>query len=781
MKLPKLHPALLKTPALHGLRNSREPKQIKRLGEPVAHDIVHNCLTCSRWPSCLDSKKSGHFRCSRYREATIESTDIESLMRHMDGLPELSPEKVEESEFNNVDTEDALIELIEKVLNSNIPIPPDLKIDDRDIPEAKNLMEWTTSSKFAGVGVPPFPRQIEIGTKLFSEYCPKCSDAEWFDEMPHDTPIPEMLDRVVFLEHGKCPQCNRTRNQLVHKGWLLDPFSLIGVAGQRSAKTTSVVLWDSYNDHRILKTPNPAGVYGLLSSQTLMTSFTAMTFGQAVENIWVPFRAILTEYPWYKTYHNFLESEAHRLGEELHVISEQFARYRHRNFFISPASPSKRTMRGRTRVGAVADEIGWFPLARAGDKKGKGQDFERLDARGVRDALVNSLFTVKNAYRRRLEEGYNVPKPVFYAVSSPQSVNDAIMTFYREAQGSKEIYSFLYETWNFNPLIKRSDLDEYFRNDAIAANRDFGCVPPIGEGLFLNDTKALEKCFTKKINPMHVKSFIGLSKTGQRITTSSVKMLSNKPPSHPTVLCVDVGLVNNSFAFSVVGIDDDYVYQDPEDTGTHLNPVKVFAVGEVIPQPGTRISITHLYNGCLKPICDFFNVSYFVSDRWNNVKIAQDLENEYEITPLEYQCKWVDFDNTRELLYTGNLTLPKLDSTREELMETVLDDYPENFRRRPTDHLFYQMATVREHTNVTVTKGDGVTDDLFRTIVLGVAMLQDDEIFEFIETNANEMAEERTAIGISQGYSAGGSNTASGKSITNGNGVTVAGLFKYGR
>lgn len=1262
---------VLQAPSLHGVSTARPPKQARRLGEAAPCDILHNCLTCSRWPSCVDNHKSAFYRCTRYREAVLdESLDLEGIMATSDLYAPDAP-TVSEKEFD-VATEDDLNTIIEKILSSNVPIPPDLKVDDRDIPQAANLMEWLTDPQFAGVGVPPFPRQVELGIKLFAEYCPKCSDTDWFDEMPHDVPIPEIRDRVVFLENGVCPCCSRTRNDLIRKGWLLDPFSVVGVAGQRSAKTTSVIMWDAYNDHRILKTPNPAALYGLLSSQTLMTSFTALTFGQAVENIWVPFRSVITEYPWYKNYHAFLDAESHRLGEDLYTVSEQFARYRHRNFFISPASPSKRVMRGRTRVGAVClsgdalittteglipietmaqteheydvivdgriercrgawctgvhttyeitmengvtlratadhkfptynvatktyetvalrdmttdhrllwdgsgsrfrnkiplsfedfiapdvynndieehertlqgqrrkailsfrghfymedilrvlgvrdedknpitvitsklrragfisatreptftgyrnryrvlnndfdaymrlleqerrnsgrthrrvvptndrrnamtypkymcqklawllaamvcdgsyrsdvefsyntsntdklntflshlkdlfnyeptvtsttvktdrmtqmykvhlgqggfklfmrhvgltsataydketpwsvlqgpddaayaylasyalhaggmkrnrllfhsvsftsregiqlllarlgyyarnrgnltvsvfgpqqvrrlykkfckygnvenidkyeygdvtftgdklnpnylnshggkhkvaaptpapgrkdtlllgvrsikkygkekvytmnvdsraheyvangiksrncDEIGWYPLARTGAKKGNagGQDFERLDARGVRDALVNSLFTTKAAYRQRLEEGYHVPKPVFYAVSSTQSVNDAIMTFYREAQGSKEILSFIHPTWEFNPKIKRSDLDEYFRNDVVAANRDFACIPPIGEGLFLSDAKATAKVFGKKYNGFATQTFAGLSKTGKKITTSRVKMLTNMAPDYPVILAVDVGLTNNSFSFSIVGLPNDYEPCDPEDRGTHLNPVQVFAVGEVIPQPGTRISITHLYDGCFKALMELYDIAYFVSDRWNNVKIAQDLEENFDVVPIEYQCKWDDFSNLRELIETGNIELPKMESSPNDVLETTLDNYPDVFRRRPIDHLYYQMCTVREQTNVTVLKGDGVTDDSFRTIVLGAALMQDEEVFEFIETNRNGYSQENTgALGVTQGYSSGGSATG-GQTITNQSGVTVAGLFR---
>lgn len=1213
--------------------NVRREKPIQ-LGDPAKHDMMHNCMTCMKWSVCKDNHKSAHYRCTKYREATIEATSIETIMSEGDDWSSNKTTTEEDFQklFDEANAEQSITDMIEKVLSTNIPIPPDLRINDKDIPVAKNLLEWTTDRKFSGGMQTPFPRQIEIGTKVYGEFCPRCSDMEWWEDMPVDAPLPEIQDRVVFLEDGRCPTCKVRRNTLIARGEMHDYFSLILLAGQRSAKTSSAILWESYNTHRTLKLPNPSGVYGLLPSQPIYSTYTALTFGQAVENVWVFFKNILKDYPWYKQYHEFLDIKGQELGEELYHISEVFARYRHRNLFLSPSSPSKRVMRGRcitgssivntnagflqmkelvrkdgykkvkkklsidgpngpqsvshtysdldrtikitthnglkiegtyehpmlvltsdleykwmrldelkighyivsktrfnqpqfgnysitkemagllgyltangrgtsfssdqsqvvatfskyaktegylaspwtkhagkvavynlkrdthpipfkqrlieygytyknsrtkqipisirtaskeiiheyleayfecdsgingggdnklgsqrpntinvssaskkfidqmqvlllmiygiaskrsvkttydqlnketgefnqernhyilsirdkdaqlflytfrrakvqryanrlhenlnpskysvrvvpyvldylsniwkqhqpvsekgnrskyivladgskiknnirpprtfsktgcehlpkaafdkvdwqaivdrlklmnknaaekleevldydahyeqitsikftkskkrvydvtvpsdhaftanglqshnTRLGALVDELGWFPLARKGDsKKGSAADFERLDARGVRDALFNSMFTIRNAYMRRLEEGFHVPKPVFMTASSPQAYNDAIMTIYREAKNSRFDLALKYPTWEYNPTVSEESLEPEFERDPVAAARDFACEPPIGEGLFLNDTEATAKCFDRhRINAIQVSTFVGLSKTKKKITTSTLKIVSNVEPDFPCVVAVDVGLVNNSLAFSIISLPNDYDESDePEDRGTHLNPVQVFACGEIIPRDGTRISLTHWYMNCLVPLCAHFNVAYFISDRWQNAKIASDLENEMDVNPIEWKCTWEDFENTRELIYTGNIKLPKLDTKHSELLETTLDNYPDTFRRSPIDHLYFQMATVKESTNVTVLKGDGVTDDLFRTIVLGSALMQDEEVFEYISTHRNgySTTESRGPIGMvvkaGQGMKAGG-NTLS----TNGRGI----------
>ena len=147
------------------------------------------------------------------------------------------------------------------------------------------------------------------------------------------------------------------------------------------------------------------------------------------------------------------------------------------------------------------------------------------------------------------------------------------------------------------------------------------------------------------------------------------------------------------------------------------------------------------------------------------------MEDGYEVIPLEHKCTWVDFEATRELLYSGNLMLPRLTESFEDITKTTLDNYPECFRNRPVDHLAWQFATVRESTGVTVLKGDGGTDDTFRTIVLGVAKLQEEDILEdLLNVGTKEQKQEQVlsmVVKMSTGgsgiRSSGGSNIAFSK------------------
>lgn len=1207
----------------------KERKDVRRIGDEQKANIVFNCITCSRWPVCHDPKKSVMYKCSRYKEAVIDGSSIEEILKNPEDLDYSSTEVEEEDFYIKGDDEETIEDMIAKVINSNVPVPPDLRIDDREIPLAKNFYDWVTNKELGGQSQNPFPRQLEYGARLFGDVCSHCSDLDWFDNVKVNTPLGHFPERLVFFENGKCPKCGSRRGEqilnheienyygviglagqrcitgdslvttthgfkymkeLIHpsyqegfnkfkyseaprkgryecfevalengytekpsdffisakektitvktelgysiegsfdhpvmtqRGWVKlkdlneedllkiqvgqnvwssvdyvdvdtaklmgyivseghyvgsrngdklysikitnkDPkvlsfcleqarklgyeseikhyeervsevliknlkavdkktlslhfgdeiyrsatqripdsilkssksvmssflrglfegdgginsslleyttiskklakeiqivlanfgiftylreftayatnsethcgtkaysvsingrdslrvfekeigfeserkrrglsklinvakevpyktdtllqslqdsiislltniqnsvsvfktrgsktrctlrslgirldrlsrqeyqlsrlnalkiinslqkwehFSLIpsefkgelakykdelssnyyyskiaslkiskkkkvtydftvpnahrfmanGIINHNSGKTSTAILWDSYNLHRMLKLPSPQGVFSTLDTQVFTYTYTALTFNQAVSNVWNPYMNTIRNLPWFKNYHSFLRRKGNQLGEELFHLGEHMIRYRHRNLILNPAGPSKRNMRGASRVTGLVDEAGYFLLSL---KSGKG-DPERLDALGVFTALNNSLFTLKSSHRRKIEEGYDdLPKPMMYAISSPSAYNDFIMTSYRLYRNSTEFFAYKAKTWNFNPLIKKSDLAEDFRTKPVEAARDYECNPPIGESLFINQTKSLEPAFTYGPNKIVTSTSKAKSKSGVNMTSAEVHIKTNKFPTYGTVLCIDLGLVNNSLSFSIVGLPDEYE-EDllPEDRGTVLTPVQVFAVGEVIPLNDTKISLTDVYTKCFIPLIESFNVMYCYSDRWNSEKILQDMEASHDVVPVPHKCNWEDFENTRDLLYSGNLMLPKTQNTLQENMETVLDNYPEVFRGKPVDHLQWQFMTVKEHTNVTVIKGDGGTDDAFRTIVLGVHALQDLEVVEELLKGKTAQVVIKPFLGMTGKLSGGGGNAAASTASSGG-------------
>ena len=751
-------------------------RRAEKLGTPLASDLLNNCLTCMRWSVCPDADKSPDYRCTMYNQAIIDGDDLESLIADTDDDPEyrvgdetiFDPEDFEDME----EAEASMTSMIEAVFASNVPVPPDLRIKDSEIPQAKNFYQWATDPEFGWFGLPPFPRQLQVACILHGEYCPHCSDEEWLFDMPVRAPLDEIQERVQMLEMGMCPQCGTGKSTLINEGYLEDYVELALCVGQRGAKTSSTTLWESYNAHRMLKLPNPSSVYGQMSSTTLVCTFTALTFGQAVENIWNPFKNLLTNseagLPWFvKHYHPFLDRRGQELGEELYQIHEHSIRYRHRNLFYSPASPSRRTMRGKTRIGAAIDEVGFFKMPQVKANK----EIEMLDAVGTHNALKRSLFTIKTAYKHLIREGFdNVPKPILYQVSSPSAINDFIMQSYRKSLGSKEVYGMKKATWEFSPIYTKEDFAEEFRDDPILAERDYGVNPPMGIGLFMPDPEIVLSAFRKTPNRMSVTTGVGKSRSGKMHTMGRV---TTREKDHPfgSILSVDVGLVENSFAFSVMSLPENYdKFSEGDDI---ITPVKVLAAGEVIPLSGAEISMTNIYNECLVPLVEAFGVEYFCSDRWQNASIANALDDDYGVTNIPYQCKWTDFETVRELITTRRLFLPRVTMSSESLMTVTSEEYPAVFKGKPIDHLAWQFMSVSEQTGVTVVKPELGTDDLFRTIVVGCGILQEEDVVDYILTSVRGYAEEEAALGITKRRGGGGVSISSTRSGSDGEALGV--------
>lgn len=127
-------------------------------------------------------------------------------------------------------------EYIDELLGQRNYLPPDLQIDDRHIPEAKNAYEFFYSPKFIQNCMPPkglFVRQLEILTKLYGEYCPRCSDMEYFKNLKVDDTESNFIQKICLLEYGVCPHCGATKSELYNCNELDVHTQEVGLAGQR--------------------------------------------------------------------------------------------------------------------------------------------------------------------------------------------------------------------------------------------------------------------------------------------------------------------------------------------------------------------------------------------------------------------------------------------------------------------------------------------------------------------------------------------------------------------
>ena len=484
-----------------------------------------NCLSCSKYLHCKDSKKDFAYSCTKFKTRkgySFETVDANTL----------SESGLVSSETDSVIDHFDIQSIFKDAIGNDALTPKDIKIDDRDIWQAPNFLEFCTSHR--GLKETLFTRQLVTGIILFSEWCPHCSDKEWFlNHVLVDDTVELVLEKVQLLEYGVCPRCKATKAEMIVGNDLPLYIELAACVGQRAGKSALVSFLIAYITHVILKLHKPNEVYKVGLNNTFHISLVALTLGQAKSTLWDPVYALLANSPWFKEYHKFLDSHGGKFGE-VYKLQEMSVAYRHRSLIIGPQSPDMRKLRGMTRIAAAIDEIGWFDNNRAKVKV-------TLDATEIHKSLSNSLFTVRSTVKRLIRQGYsNVPTAYMLDVSSPSSVRDKIMELYKSSENSPHIYGIKLPTWEFNPNITRDDLDSAFREKPVEAERDFGANPPLSDNPFIGSFPRVELCFGRKRNPINIKYCRKKMRDGE--LTRFAKIASLKQGEYPSILAIDAGL-----------------------------------------------------------------------------------------------------------------------------------------------------------------------------------------------------------------------------------------------
>lgn len=320
--------------------------QVKRIGS-------RNCVNCDHYLKCKDDRKSIIFVCERHRktdsghafEAMFMSDTLGEDIRPRNDL--VLPSAAHSDPYADMGGFDAF-EALKSVVNDKRIVSPDIKIPEDDFPEAPNFYKYCVSDQY--LDQKPFLEQALMGVELFAEYCPRCTDMEWFDHTHRVNDSLTTFERKVALfEHGKCPHCGMTRLQAFKKKLMHPYYELAACCGQRAGKSAWFGMAGTYLTHRVIKLGRPNEVYKLLKANVLQGTMVALTYAQAKDTLWEPFYGNLVDGPWWQRYHAMLDDVGSRYGEELYTLKDTFVNYRHRRVYAYPAGPDKRVLRGRTR------------------------------------------------------------------------------------------------------------------------------------------------------------------------------------------------------------------------------------------------------------------------------------------------------------------------------------------------------------------------------------------------------------------------------------------------
>jgi len=615
-----------------------------------------------------------------------------------------------ELEFENID--DRLLDLI----------------DESDLPIPSNFVEFVTSKKFLNASV--LPRQIQIASQFYGEMCPHCSNKEAMDNL-YDQDLDWIYDNIVFLRNGVCPSCHKNRLDFMKEGLYNFPDSLYVCCGQRSGKsilgggliphylTARLICMQNKKGKRVIPYKYfhnpPAPLYG---------TFTAVSLGQAYDNLWQPFKGYLDS-PWWKLYFEILDYYGKKHGVELYKNNTTYLQLVHKKLAWLCEPPSKKKLRGKTRFFFGIDELSWHDL-------GTKDDSILGSAKEVMASGRNSLLTYRKKSLSKLEKGnFNIPMGIECYCSSPAEANDILMRKVREAKNNPRMMAFHYATWEFNPDYKSpSDIGE---SDTMILMRDFGANPPLADKQFYSDAKNLIEMIGTKGGMVNYKVEEDKDTFGNSTYYPVIESF-NYTNSYPKVLALDNGQVNNAFSAIMMHKEKDKIVND-------------FIVS-VKPNKHHKVNLGKCFNDfVMKLVCNKqANIVMVSYDRWNSAQ-AIDTLNEKNVKAIQYSLKYQDFLDIRSSfgLKTYVFNKPMLDASSLAHYEGGFD-FLNMSEQDSYFGLLYQILTVRD-LGKTLAKPSMGDDDVWRAFALGATLLKKEEYKDLFNASVGASYSSHRAFG----------------------------------
>jgi hypothetical protein len=617
---------------------------------------------------------------------------------------------------------------IEEILKNPNKFVHDSVVDDRDVKQAPNFIEFVLNKRYLGATL--FAKQMQMGIELFGEYNPLESDVDWLQNMPIDATLDEIRDRVQLLEWGVCPKTGVTKSELINQGLITPYRELAALVGQRSGKSYFTCYASLYVIHGFMKLGRGKTVLKLPKDDLLIGTLVAITYQQARETLYDRMFSMVSNSQWFSEYHELLDYYGKRRGEEIYKFKDTFLLYRNSNLFIYPSGPDMRTLRGRTRFLGAIDEIGWLNASSPGSVK--------YNANSIYDAMNRSFTNVRDGWMKAMAGGRypQLLPPMFFNVSSPSSKRDKICNLYEKSKHSKVIYGIHLSTWEFNPEITLESLVE--GNDANDPSflRDYAAIPPDSANAFIYSIDEWKGVVDTKLKNLFALKRVNVGKLGKNRRVAAELEVVERDGINVKVLALDAGKTNNSFAIALA--------HNFQQDGA-LIP-KFLSLNEVIPKDG-GIDFSYIYNEVIAPIVEKYQVKLVVCDRWESTKILHDIEMEFGIETKQYSVKYRDFVNFRDDLYDKRMIIPNAELDKGEIMNYSSDKaYPECFLGKPVAHFIMQSLSVVDQFKKTVEKGDGVTDDIFRAVVLAHHFLCDPDYEELLSKRITGLDEKKNAV-----------------------------------
>ena len=416
---------------------------------------------------------------------------------------------------------------------------------------APNIVEWVTGLDYWNVpSTFRFFRQYQILRDMFNLRCPFCNSQDPYDIDCWDKSRSYLESENLLVWNSRvndmeCPKCRNSLAGLTHDGICTNYNELICIAGMRSGKSYLGAHIGGYIEHclRVKSTEGRFAIQRYLrqeKSEWFEVTFAASTASQAKDTIFAKYRGMRDNSPWITRHVKWVkEQEKKQLGSldpwEYKVLDDRVSDGWMQVRFNRISSNSS-GVAGRTRIFGAIDELARLSQTEA---KTSAQELYRV--------INQSLKTVRSAVDNHDLFPYYGQ---MLNVTSPISIDDIAMQIYAKASGGELDRSYFWKgaTWEFNPEQKRSNFDEEFKKDPVAAQRDFGADPPAAESPLFDQPTRFYSCVRHERSPIakfrtsHITDQTGKQYVGVEVADIAYDF------KHQYYIFADAGLTFDAFA-----------------------------------------------------------------------------------------------------------------------------------------------------------------------------------------------------------------------------------------
>lgn len=390
-----------------------------------------------------------------------------------------------------------------------------------------------------------------------------------------------------------------------------------GLVVHNSGKSVVSGIIGTYVEHRlatigIATRGGLAKYFGLLPGDVFEMMFLASTSTQSSDTIWSKFAAIRAEAPWFRRFIPWCKEQEKRQPQ---IDGMKPWHYKENDDRIENLHPGIRlvmasghsnsaALRGLTRVGAFGDEVSHMQ-----------QTDSVRGARNILGALERSLATVRTAVTAR---GLLPWIGSMFTVSSPVSRSDYGWQLL-QVDDVPSMMKVHRATWDFNPNIKRADLEDEFRKDPVAAMRDYGAIPPGAEYPYIHDEIRWREAVEGTQDPVvtfRIEEFV--DPLGHRYFRPKVDDVKIAIGGKPRFIIIDAGVTFDALSLCVGHMETE------ERDGDTLRTAVVDGVLRVVPSDTHAVWFQSVVE-IVRDIAKFVPVQQVEFDRWESVKLIQDI------------------------------------------------------------------------------------------------------------------------------------------------------------